>query len=437
MTDSKLIKIKPKERSAIIESLKIGIVPRTGLQHIQVGRVDEIHEMIKDFDLIAEGGAKTRFIIGDFGSGKTFFLTLSKLIAHEKNMVVFSGDISPDKILSSSRGQARNLFNELVKNMSTKNRPNGNALESIVERWASNILEDNPEPSEKDIHNILRSLEKYVNCFDFAKVLSTYIQAYRDGNDILASLALRWLSAGYSTKTEAREDLGVRTIIDDAHFYDYLKLYAGFVRMAGYNGLLVCIDELATIARLKSQTRNKNFEVLLNIINDTAQADTTEYLGFIFSGTPVFLEDKVKGMFSYGALKQRLADNPFSKKEMRDLTQPVIRLENLSQEELYVLFLNIRDVFANKDPDRYLIDDNGIKRYLQWLLNRLGSAAYTSPRESVRTFVGLLSQLENFPDSNIDDYLGKVTISKGEDTDELNNMSLDDENGDELDLVEI
>lgn len=405
------IKIKAKEKNAIIESLKAGIVPKIGLQHIQVGRADELKEIIKDYALVADGGAKIRFIIGDYGSGKTFFLTLSKLIAHEKNLVVLSADITTEKVLCSSSGKSKKLFSELIANMSIKTKPDGGALRTIIEKWASKIVRENENIDEKTIYNKLLPLEKYVACYDFSKVLTTYINAYQEDDELKMSQALKWLRAEYATKTDAKTELGVRTIIDDTNFYEYLKLFAGFVRLAGYAGLIVNIDELAVLARLQSTTRNKNFERILNIINDSMQG-ATEYLGFLFSGTPEFLEDKYRGMYSYKALETRLADNPFAKEGLKDLTGPVIRLENLSQEELYILFLNIRNVFAEYDETKYLVTENDIQIFMQWLMNRLGAKSFLSPRESNKAFIGLLTQLENYPDTNISTYLSGVQIQK-------------------------
>lgn len=404
------INIKPREQRAIIESLKSGIVPKIGIQHIQVGRSREIAEMRKDFDLISSGGAKTRFIIGDYGCGKTFFLTLSKLLAHESNLVVASADVSINKVLSSSDGKPRALFGEFINNLSTKTKPDGGALKPIIEKWATSHFKSCQEINVEEIHNLLRPLERYVNSYDFSKVITEYLLAYDRGDEIQMSNALRWLRAEYSTKTEAKKDLGVRTIINDSEIYDYLKLYAGFVTLAGYDGLVVNVDELAILQRLHSTIRNKNYEVILSVINDSMQG-STEHIGFIFSGTPEFLEDKYKGLYSYGALESRLADNPFSKKGLEDLSGPVIRLSNLSPEELYVLFLNIRNVFAMGNKDKYLVTDPEIQQYLQWSLNRLGAQAYLSPRESNKTFVGLLTQLENYPDTSVSDYLGHLTIT--------------------------
>ena len=423
MAKEAAVKIKNRERTAIINSLKAGIVPKIGLQHIQVGRAKEIKEMLNDFELISDGASKTRFIIGEFGSGKTFFLTLAKLIAHVKNFVVLSADITTEKVLCSSDGKTRALFSELISNMSTKTSPDGNALKSVIENWAAKIISDENLTEEK-IHKLLSPLEKYVSCYDFSKVLHAYIDAYKQCDDIKMSQALRCLKAEYTTKTEAKSDLGVRTIIDDENFYDYLKLYAGFVKLAGYAGLIVNIDELAILSRLKSTVRNKNFERMLTIINDSLQG-TTENLGFIFGGTPEFLEDKYKGMYSYGALETRLAENPFSKEGMEDLSGPVIRLKNLTQEELYILFINIRNVFASGCEDNFLVTDQQIEYFLNWIVQRLGAKAFLTPRESIKSFVGLLTQLENYPDTKIEDYLGQCTIQTEENIDnELVNLRI-------------
>lgn len=410
------ILIKQKEKNAIIESLKIGLVPKIGLQHIQVGRVAEIKEIIRCFNIICEGGAKTKFIIGEYGSGKSFFLTLSKLIALERNLVVVSSDITIDKILYSNQGRAQKLFSELISNMSTKTKPDGGALKVIVEKWASKILQNNDNITEEFIYKELLPLEKYVACYDFAKVLFVYINSYKNNDEIKMSQALRWLRAEYSTKTEARNDLGVRTIINDTNFYEYLKLLAIFVKLAGYSGLIINFDELAILTRLHSRVRNKNYEKILNIVNDTFQG-TAENIGFIFGGTTEFLEDKYKGLYSYGALETRLADNPFSKTGLKDFTSPVIRLDNLSQEELYILFKNIRNVFAESKEEKYLIQEEDIKLFMKWLLNKLGAKSFLSPRESIKSFIGLLTQLQNYPETNISNYLSGATVEKSVDTD--------------------
>ncbi|GMO60773.1 MAG: ATP-binding protein [Rickettsiales bacterium] len=409
-----MFSIKPREKIAIIESLKAGIVPKIGLKHIQVGRALEVNEIIKDLEKVADGSAKSRFIIGDYGSGKTFFLTLSKLIAHEKDFVVINADITEDKILSASNGRAQNLFSELINNMSVKSKTDGGALAVVIEKWLTNFMNEGDTMELSKIISLLSPLENYTSSYDFCSILGQYMQAYLAGEDLKMSNCLRWLRAEYKTKTDARNDLGVRTIIDDNNFYDYLKLFAKFIQMAGYKGLLVNIDELAVISRLQKPLRDKNFERILTIINDSLQG-SAENIEFIFGGTIEFLEDGYKGMYSYGALQSRLADNQFSTKDCKDLTGLVIRLDNLTQEELFMLLYNIRNVFAEYKEEKYLLKDSDIETYMKYILSKLGAKSFLSPRESVKSFAGLLTQLENNPDKNIEYFLGK-TIDVKEDT---------------------
>ena len=396
--------IKPRERAAIIQSLQAGVVPRVGLQHIQVGRKDEVAAILKDLDLIEQGGSSIRFIIGRFGSGKTFFLNLMRTIALEKKFVVVQADITTDRRLQSTGGQARGLYAELMRNLSTKAKPEGGALQSVIERWISGIdheVRQSGEGSEKvetKIHRRLVPLQDFVSGYDFSTVLAQYFKGHQTGDEGLRQSALRWLRAEYTTKTEARGDLGVRTIIDDAQIYDYLKLMGSFVHLAGYGGLLVNVDEMGVLShRLSSaQARNANYEAILRILNDCLQGGVNR-LGFLFGGTDEFLEDRRRGLFSYEALATRLASNIFAGQGIKDLSGPVVRLNNLTPEDLYVLLINIRRVFASGDEACFLIPDNALEAFMMYCAKRLGDAYFKTPRDTVKGFVNLLSALEQNP----------------------------------------
>jgi hypothetical protein len=232
----------------------------------------------------------------------------------------------------------------------------------------------------------------------------------------LMGSALRWLRAEYRTKTESRQDLDVRSIIDDVQFYDYLKLFAAFVRIAGFAGLLINIDEMGVFShRLNSSlARTANYEVLLRILNDCLQGNVAG-IGFLFSGTSTFLEDRRRGVFSYEALATRLADNTFARTGLKDFSGPVIRLPNLSLEDLYVLLHNIRRVFALDDPAKYLIDDEGIKGFLSHCAATLGADFYLTPRDAVKPFVGLLSVIEQNPGTSWKTILSQTVIDRSVD----------------------
>lgn len=421
--------IKARERDAILQSLRVGVVPRIGLQHIQVGRKDEVSAILDDFNRVLNGGAFIRFIIGRFGAGKSFFLNLAKVLALEKKLVVLQADITTERRLHATSGQARALFTELLLNMSTKAKPEGGAFINIIENWISNLeYKLKSTNSDKDIYNAindeLRQLQDFVSGYDFSYVLGKYYEAFQKSDESLMRNALRWLRAEYSTKTEAREDLGVRNIIDDSNIYSYIKLIAKFVTMAGYNGIVVCLDEMGVLShRLNNaQARNSNYEMILRIVNDCLQGSVS-HLGFIFAGTDSFLDDRRRGMYSYEALATRLAENTFAiNNNIKDFSGPVIRLNNLSPEDLYILLSNIRKVFASGDEKKYLVSDMVLEEFIKHCSNKLGASVYQTPRDATKSFVGFLSVLEQNPNVKWETLLGSVEIEQSKE--ELSDNSL-------------
>ena len=394
------MKITHRERNAIIQSLAAGVVPAIGLHHIQVGRREEVEAMIHDLSLVEQGSSTVRFIVGRFGSGKTFFLNLVRNVALKQKFVVIQADITTDRRLQGSGGQARSLFGELMRNLSTRSRPEGGAIQNLIERWIGDVDHSirTQGGTEEDVKThlveALHPLQDLVSGFDFATVMTKYYEGYLRQNDDLRDSALRWLRAEYSTKTEAREDLGVRTIIDDTAFYNYLKLLAAFVRIVGYAGLLVCIDELVVLSHRLANTaaRNRNYETILRIINDCLQG-RTQGLAFLFAGTDECLEDPRRGLYSYEALATRLAPNRFAVDGRQDYSSPVIKLQNLSPEDCYVLLTNIRHVHASGNPQKYVIPDEGVVAYLRDCNERMGAAYFQTPRDTVKDFVNLLNMI--------------------------------------------
>jgi len=408
------IAIKPRERDAILQSLRAGVVPRIGLQHIQVGRKDEVAAILSDLDRIAQDGATVRFVIGRYGSGKSFFLNLARMVALEKKFVVVQADISPDRRLHASGGQARSLYSELMHNMSAGAKRDGGALPGLVERWVSDVefeVKETGGDPQKEIYRRLKPLLENVSGYDFATVINKYVEGSQQGNDVLMNASLRWLRAEYATKTEARQDLGVRSIIGDQDVYDYLKLMASFVRLAGYTGLLVNVDEMGVLAqRLNSKSaRDANYEMILRIFNDCLQG-SVKGLGVVFAGTDTFMDDRRRGLASYEALATRLANNSFAIDGLRDYSGPVIRLQNLTVEDLYVLLHNIRQVYAAGDVSRYLVPDEALKAFIQHCAQTLGTEFYQTPRDAVKGFVGFLSVLEQNPGTDWQKLLGGINL---------------------------
>ena len=400
--------IRPRERSAIIQSLRAGVTPRIGLEYIQVGRVNEVKALIEDLDNIEQGGSAFRIIIGDFGAGKSFFLQLIRYIALEKGMVVINADMSPDRRLFASNGQARNLYKELARNLATRAHPEGNAMIPLVEKFITEqrrIADAEGKDVERVIKDKLNSLSELVDGYDFAQVIATYWKAYNEGNEDLKNNVIRYLRGEYTSRADARRDLGVRAIVEDNNVYDHIKLLARFVTQAGYKGLLVNLDEVVNLYKLPSQrARSSNYEQVLRILNDCLQG-SAESLGFLLGGTPEFLMDQRKGLYSYEALHSRLAENTFAQiANVVDYHSPILMLQNLSPEEIYVL------LFAGGNKDKYILPDEALKAFLEHCSKNIGDAYFRTPRNTIKAFVDLLSIVEQNPDLSWQSLIGNIKI---------------------------
>ena len=406
--------IKPRDRDAIIQSLRAGVVPRIGQHVIQVGRSRELETLIRDIDSVASGGSAFRLVVGEYGSGKTFFLNLVRSVGLEKKLVVTSADLNPDRRLHATGGQARSLDAELAKNFATRTRPEGGALSGIVERFIFTTTADAKErgiSTDAAIEKRLEHLSELVNGYDFASVVGSYWKGFDTGNEALKSDAIQWLRGEFATKTDARSALGVRGIIDDASIYDQLKLMARFVRLAGFSGLLVCLDEMVNLYKLaNTQARNANYEQLLRILNDSLQG-SSEGLGFLLGGTPEFLFDTRRGLYSYQALQSRLSDNAFAKDGLVDFSGPVVRLASLSAEEFYVLLTKIRLVYAGGDSARFLVPDEALPAFMSHCLKRLGESYFRTPRTTITAFINLLAVIEQNPTADWRQLLGDMDVA--------------------------
>ena len=417
-------KVPRRIAQTVLNSLKGGVVPRIGLPYITVGRKSEIEALLHDVDIIAEGGASFRFIVGRYGSGKSFLLQTIRNYVMDRNFIVADADLSPERRLQGTRGQGLATYRELIRNLSTKTRPEGGALSLVLDRWINNIrtetaaraglLPEDPlfhEEVRSRIYEVIRSVSELVHGFDFARLLSMYYQAFAENDDETRAKVTKWFRGEYQTKTEARQELGVNVIITDDDWYDYLKLFAFFFRQAGYSGMLILIDELVNIYKIpNSITRQNNYEKILTMYNDTLQGKA-EYLGILMSGTPQCIEDKRRGIYSYEALRSRLAEGKFSREGTRDLLAPVIRLEPLSGEEMFVLTEKLADMHAGLyGYDRKITEDD-LELFIRIEYGRIGADQKITPREVIRDFIELLDILYQKPSLTAAALLGSEEFS--------------------------
>ena len=417
------MKIPRRIAQTLINSLKGGVVPRVGLPYITVGRKEEIDALLHDVDIIADGGASFRFIVGKYGSGKSFLLQTIRNYVMAKNFVVVDADLSPERRLQGTRGQGLATYKELIRNMSTKTKPEGGALSLILDRWISNVQQEvmassglsiaDPQLSplvEKKISAVIFSLNELVHGFDFARLLTLYYQAYISGDDETKAKVLKWFRGEYATKTEARQELGVNIVITDDDWYEYLKIFACFLNRAGYAGMLILIDELVNIYKIPNAiTRQYNYEKILTMYNDAMQGKA-RHLGFILCGTPQCMEDPRRGVYSYEALRSRLAEGHFSA-GYKDLLSPVIRLQPLTNEEMLILVEKLADIHAGLYEYKQIVTQQDMVDFIEIEFGRIGADSHITPREVIRDFIEVLDIVYQNPGTKVRALLGSDSFS--------------------------
>ncbi|PTX52704.1 P-loop uncharacterized protein DUF2791 [Melghirimyces profundicolus] len=428
------MRLLKKHSNAILQSLTSGVVPRIGLDHIVVGREKEREQIMEELKHVKQGSAMVKVFIGEFGSGKSFILSMIRNLAFVERFVVADVDLTAERRLYGSEGKALSTYTELMNKLSTKTRPEGNALPVILEKWIDQIHfqvqeEEGYEDVRFDDQNFVRDvqrkigetlyeMEELVGGFDFAKVIRAYYRGYVEDNQERMSNALRWLRGEYSTKSEARKDLGIRDIIDDLNWYEYLKVIAAFIHQVGYAGLVVNFDEAINLYKnTHSVSRDKNYETILKFFNDAYQGKA-EHMYITFAGTKEFLEDERRGLFSYSALKTRLATNRFETTEFRDLSQPVIKLAPLQKEEIYALLIKIRSIHGFHHGYEPTVTDDDIRTFMDQQYARPGAEQHITPRYLIRDFISALNILRQNP--NMDKQTIFEVVEKNDPKEELN-----------------
>ena len=418
-------KIPKRVLSGLLSSISAGVVPRMGAPYIAIGRNDEIEALLGDLEAVSDGGGSMRFIIGKYGSGKSFLIQLVRGFALEKGFVTADADLSPERRICGAKGTGIATYRELIRNLASKSSPDGGAMPQIIARWLSDLQSETAgegldigsdaftKSLTEKIYRVARSLEAQIGGFDFASVITAYYKAYLAGDEEKKSACLRWLRGEYSTKTEARNAVGVPLsgIIDDDNWYEYIKLLAVFFRHIGYRGFVVFIDECVNLYKITNRiSRENNYEKLLSMFNDTLQGKA-EGLALIFGGTPQFLEDTRRGLFSYEALRSRLSDGQFQKAGYKNLIGPVIRLRRLSDDELFALIARITNLHAQNYNWTPRVTDEDMAAFLKICLERAGADTLITPREIIRDYMTVLNILFQNPETTFSDVVGSGVVS--------------------------
>lgn len=417
--------IKPKEATSIINSLIGGVVPKIGVQHITVGRSDEIKAVVEALEDVKNGHSMVKFWVGDFGSGKSFMLHLMNTVALKQKFVVANADFTPDNRLYSNDGKGVALYTALMDNISIQTKPEGGALQTLLEKWIEQIITKTSEEnnislieirSDKYLNLIQSNIAKTINeltdvgGFDFGVVVMKYYQGYIEDNEYLRRSAIKWLKGEYRTKTEAKQDLGVREIINDINYYDMLKNFCRLFVSMGYSGFMINLDEAINLYKISTSVmREKNYEKILTIYNDCFQGKVNN-LFFNFAGTREVLENERRGLYSYNALKTRLETNKFETSEFRDFTQPVIKLLPLDHNEIFVLLKKLKLIFDLNYKVQMEVSDDDIRLFMEEVFNKPGASEFLTPREVIRDFLNILNLLRQNSTLNKKELLGSIEV---------------------------
>ncbi len=422
------VKIPKRILTSLIHSVSAGVVPRLGAPYIAIGRNEEIEALLRDLQTADEGGCSMRFLIGKYGSGKSFLMQLTRDYAMERGFLCCDADLSPERRLCGGKGSGIATYRELVKNLSSRACPEGGALAQVISRWLSKlqseVAADGFEPDcpeylrqlDRRVYAITEQLEGQVGGFDFARVVSLWYRAVREDDEAKKSACLRWLRGEYETKTEARRELGTGSIIDDESWYDYIKLLAVFAKSIGYRGLVVFIDECVNLYKISNRiSRENNYEKILSMFNDTLQGRAPG-LTLILGGTPQFLEDPRRGLFSYEALRSRLSDGRYGREQYRNMLSPVIRLRRLSDNELFALITRLTGLHGSYYAWQPRVTEQDTEAFLRDCLSRAGADVMITPREMIRDYLMVLDILYQHPELSFSDVLesGAVTLSHPE-----------------------
>ena len=438
MKDTSQVRIPKRILGTLLNSAGAGVVPRQGLEYVAIGREKEIEALLRDLENISLGMGAFRFIVGKYGSGKSFLMGLIRANAQEKGFVTADSDLSPERRFHGTQGQGLATFRELMHNLSCKAMPDSGALPAILGNWFTSLqmkgiteegfAQGSPELAsyvQKEIFRVCRALQGNVNGFDFAKVLSAYFHAYVAGDDAMLEDALRWLRGEFTGKMQARSSsLSINSVIDDQNWYEYLKLYAVFFRLIGYKGFLVLIDECVNLYKIPNRvSRENNYEKILSMFNDTMQGKA-EGLGILLGATPQLIEDPRRGLFSYEALKSRLVPGKFIPDGKQNLLSPLIYLQRLTDNEIFALCKRLLSLHSSYYAYAPRLGDDEILAFLKVAFNKMGANEMITPREITRDFLNVLDIMFTDADAKFYDLIGKTEFvsEKAEEDDDFFNL---------------
>lgn len=382
---------------SIINALKNGNVPPEGVGEICVGRERELEEFDKIFSKVKDGAAVTRFLNGEFGSGKSFFLKLLEERALADNFVVAKVTLSRDVPFNKFEV----VYRSIVASLRCKT---GTSLEHIIEKWTTQLrmmaLRETTDPYQQErividnINNDLKEVRKHATTF--AAAIENYYKLSARGDQETAKYAMAWLSGEKNIPYTIKRQFGVKGDIDRENAFKYLEALSSFLMALKYSGLIILIDEAEHIMTLHTKKLRDTAYDYMRFIYDECSLGRFHNTLFIFAGTPEFFEDPKMGVPSYTALNERIED--VLNTEFKDLRKPIIRLDGFKKDNL----MELSDRLISMHEEVYEWEAKPVRESLDGIIARHEANAeltgYISPRNFVKSFISVLDVVQQNPE---------------------------------------
>lgn len=390
--------ISPRRRRQVIDALRRGTVPEHGLDLMAVGLTRFEDVLTGELEAVKQGSATFKAIRGEYGSGKTFFSRWLTERAKKANFATAEIQVSETE---TPLHRLETVYRRITENLSTPTSSTG-ALRDVVDGWFY-ILEQDAQSSRVPIEELLqqRLRDTAAEAPAFAAVLRTYRTARKDGDDALADGLLAWLGGQPHVAANVKRAAGIRGDLDHFGALGFLQGLLIILRDSDYAGLVVVLDEVETLQRMRSDVREKSLNALRQLM-DEIDGGRFPGLYLLLTGTPAFFDGQ-QGVQRLPPLAQRLQTDFQTDPRWDNPRAPQLRLPGFDHDSLVELGSRIRDLFAvgAEDPEhvRDVVDDAYVGLLASAVGGELGGRVGVAPRLFLKKLIAdVLDRVDLFSD---------------------------------------
>lgn len=395
--------ISRNQGKLIINALKSGSVPKATIEPFLIGRQDEIKEFNRILDNLKIGAGTVKFLLGDYGCGKSLLVHGLKKIALEKDYIVSMMQI--DRVFRLNK--LDDLYYYIMHHLYVKNSEGIATFDDIFEIWIDN-LKNAPDKmqSTQEINKVIKTIQKYNDTF--ARALLNYIRHKIKNNEQMVHAISSWLSGEKNIPYDLKKEFHVIGKVNKESVFDFLKAFSKLGELLGYNGLVIIIDELDLIMNERSDIRVNAYENLKHLMDLTVSGELVKTL-FIFSGDGVILNDEKKGLMTNEALRQRLGESVKSFDDgFKNLRQSIIYLESIQEKHYIELTEKIIEIYEISQDKGLYLDSKSIKN---WVLYTYHKEDKNINDLKTREFITRLIKILDTIDQNLENNIYKNTLA--------------------------